>query len=200
MSLLSEKLAPLWSAINRLQARQMSIFPATITDIDPVRIRIDGESRSLAASPDSLVPAGPGERVRVLRYGTTHMIIGRIGGLGAMLLDSGILPSDQFATLHIPQHLRGRFSHYEIVLQAGADTDNRNVRPVSVRINGDDGANYRSMARAINADGSERAADSGDGSPWPRTAYVGQYSGSATITLIPSSPLNGNYVTWHSVG
>ena len=78
MSLLAEKLAPLWSAINRLQARQMSIFPATVTSIDPVRIRIDGEERSLAASPEVGVPIDLGSRVRVLRYGTSHLVIARV--------------------------------------------------------------------------------------------------------------------------
>ncbi|MGC0251500.1 hypothetical protein [Pseudactinotalea sp. Z1748] len=78
MSLLHEKLAPLWSAINRLQARQMSIFPATVTSVDPVRIRIDGEAQSLAASPDVGVTVGPGDRVRVLRYGTSHLIVARM--------------------------------------------------------------------------------------------------------------------------
>src|SRR5690625_3283499 len=78
MSLLSEKLAPLWSAINRLQARQMSIFPATVTSVDPVRIRIDGESRSLAATPANGLPVGTGERVRVIRYGTTLLIAARM--------------------------------------------------------------------------------------------------------------------------
>ena len=76
MSLLSEKLAPLWSAINRLQARQMSIFPATVTSVNPVRIRIDGEAQSLAASPFAGVPVSQGARVRVLRHGTSHTIIG----------------------------------------------------------------------------------------------------------------------------
>ena len=78
MSLLSEKLAPIWSAINRLQARQMSIFPATVTSVSPVRIRIDGESQSLAATPDNGLPVGPGDRVRVLRYGTSHLIVARM--------------------------------------------------------------------------------------------------------------------------
>ena len=75
---LADELAPLWSAINRLQARQMSIFPATVTSTNPVRIRIDGETRSLAATPDNGLPVGQGERVRVIRYGTTHLIVARM--------------------------------------------------------------------------------------------------------------------------
>ena len=78
MSLLSEKLAPIWSEISKLKARQHSIFPATVTSINPVRIRIDGESQSLAASPDVAEPVGPGDRVRVLRHGTTHLVIARM--------------------------------------------------------------------------------------------------------------------------
>src|SRR5699024_7769873 len=36
----------------------------------------------VAASPDTLLPVGPGDRVRVLRYGTTHLILGRGGTSG----------------------------------------------------------------------------------------------------------------------
>lgn len=106
MSLLSEKLAPLWSAINRLQARQMSIFPATVTNTVPLRIRIDGESQSLAASPSTLVPTSTGDRVRVLRYGTTHLIIGSMGRRIAQEdIFSDLAPGVSFS--HGLAHVRG---------------------------------------------------------------------------------------------
>ena len=79
MSLLSEKLAPLWAAITRVEAQRINVFPATVTSVDPVRIQIDGQTAPLNASPDIGVPVGLGYRVRVIRYGTTHLIVSVMG-------------------------------------------------------------------------------------------------------------------------
>lgn len=79
---LAELLAPVWAELGSIKKRLPSVSPATVTSVDPVRIQVDGQGAPVAASPDTLVPVGPGDRVRVLRYGTTHLIIGVNGGTG----------------------------------------------------------------------------------------------------------------------
>lgn len=75
-------LAPVWAELSSIKKRLPSVSPATVTSIDPVRIQVDGQTAPVAASPDSLVPVGPGDRVRVLRYGTTNLILGRVNTAG----------------------------------------------------------------------------------------------------------------------
>ena len=79
---LAETLAPIWAELSSIKKRLPSVSPATVTSVGPVRIQVDGQAAPVAASPDSLVPVGPGDRVRVLRYGTTHLIVGRINPRG----------------------------------------------------------------------------------------------------------------------
>src|SRR5690625_4192550 len=179
-----------------------SVHSATITSVDPIRFQLDGEDAPKSITPDTLVGVAAGDRVRMLQYSrTSYLVTGKVGGTGALLLDSGILPDSYEATLTIPRHLQGMFSHYEIILQAGAtDTDSNSLRPVSVRINGDDGNNYRSQARVDEVAGGVRASYTSDDTAFPRTAYIGQFSGAARITLIPSSPGNANYTSWTASG
>lgn len=75
---LAETLAPIWAELSSIKKRLPSVSPATVTSVGPVRIQVDGQAAPVAASPDSLVPVGPGDRVRVLRYGTTHLILGQV--------------------------------------------------------------------------------------------------------------------------
>ena len=79
---LAELLAPVWAELGSIKKRLPSVSAATVTSVVPVRIQVDGQSAPVAASPDTLVPVGPGDRVRVLRYGTTHLILGRINTAG----------------------------------------------------------------------------------------------------------------------
>src|SRR5690625_7156430 len=69
-----------------------SVRSATVTSINPLRIHLDGEPAPVAATPVTLTSVGPGDRVRVLHYGTTPLILGVIGGSGTMLLDEISLP------------------------------------------------------------------------------------------------------------
>src|SRR5690625_5535764 len=75
-----------------------SVRSATVTSINPLRIHLDGEPAPVAATPVTLTSVGPGDRVRVLHYGTTHLILGVIGGSGTMLLDEISLSGDRKST------------------------------------------------------------------------------------------------------
>lgn len=58
---------------------------ATVTSTNPLRIRLDGDSQPLLATPDTLTPVIVGERVRVQIYHHRATIIGTTTG-SAMLL------------------------------------------------------------------------------------------------------------------
>lgn len=75
-------LGPIRRAILDLRRLMPSVRSATVTSVDPVRIQFDGEAAPVSPSPTTLVPVGPGDRVRVLHYGNTHLILGRVNTAG----------------------------------------------------------------------------------------------------------------------
>src|SRR5690625_1849219 len=72
-------LAPIRRAILDLRRLMPSVRSATVTGVNPLRVQFDGETAPVSASPTSLVPVGPGDRVRVLHYGNTDLILGVVG-------------------------------------------------------------------------------------------------------------------------
>lgn len=58
---------------------------ATITSLDPLRIRLDGDSEPLLSTPDTLTPVHLGERVRVQIYNRRATIIGTATGSALLL-------------------------------------------------------------------------------------------------------------------
>lgn len=75
-------LAPIRRAILDLRRLMPSVRSATVTGVSPLRIQFDGETAPVSASPTTLVPVGPGDRVRVLHYGNTDLILGRVNTKG----------------------------------------------------------------------------------------------------------------------
>lgn len=76
-------LAPIRRAILDLRRLMPSVRSATVTGVNPLRVQFDGEAAPVSASPTSLVPVGPGDRVRVLHYGNTDLILGTVGNAAA---------------------------------------------------------------------------------------------------------------------
>lgn len=56
----------------------------TITSTYPFRVRVDGDSNSIDAAPTRLVEVGTGDRVFCQFHGQQLLIVGRVGGFGAM--------------------------------------------------------------------------------------------------------------------
>jgi|SRR5690625_1657297 len=75
-------LAPIRRAILDLRRLMPSVRSATVTGVNPLRVQFDGETAPVSASPTTLVPVGPGDRVRVLHYGNTDLILGRVNTNG----------------------------------------------------------------------------------------------------------------------
>ena len=79
-------LEPIYDRLGDLDRRlraKVSIRPATVTSVDPLRVQFDGDSAPAASTPDTLVPVGPGDRVRVLHHGgTQYTIAGVVGTAG----------------------------------------------------------------------------------------------------------------------
>lgn len=75
---LNEVLRPIREAILDLRRLMPSVRSATVTGVSPLRVQFDGETAPVSASPTTLVPVGPGDRVRVLHYGNTDLILGRV--------------------------------------------------------------------------------------------------------------------------
>ena len=72
-------LDPIRRAILDLRRLMPSVRAATVTSVNPLRIQMDGPNEApLSESPTTLVPVGPGDRVRVLHYGTTHLVLGAV--------------------------------------------------------------------------------------------------------------------------
>lgn len=195
-----DPLAKIRAAILDLRRRMPSVRSATVTSINPLRIHLDGEPAPVAATPVTLTSVGPGDRVRVLHYGTTHLILGVIGGSGTMLLDeislSGSSGDSAEHRLHVPAGMYGRFRKYTIDVMGSTDAvDSAGVRPLVIRVNNDAADGYRAVAVA-----STGAASSLDGTSFPRTAFMGLFQSTASITFIPSRAGSTGYVSWHSTG
>jgi len=83
---LAQALRPITDRITALDRRlrgKVSIRSATVTGVDPIRIRFDGESASLASTPRTHVPVGVGDRVDVAHHGgTSYTILSVVGGAG----------------------------------------------------------------------------------------------------------------------
>ena len=58
---------------------------ATVTNLNPLRIRLDGDSQPLLSTPDTVTPVQAGDRVRVHVYHRRATIMGIAGGGGAGL-------------------------------------------------------------------------------------------------------------------
>lgn len=140
---LAELLAPVWADIKSVQKRLPSVSAATVTSVGPVRIQVDGQTSPVAASPDTLVPVGPGDRVRVLRYGTTNLILGRINTAGqpwrqaAGLVDVTI--SNDIAGTATITFPPGRFTVPPLIFASVANNTRHYVAPSGLATNPEQG-------------------------------------------------------------
>lgn len=81
-----QMLEPVMRELRRL-AKKVSAAPsvrgAMVTGVAPLRIQFDNEPAPVGSSPQTLVPVGEGDRVRVLHYGgTQYLILGVLGFRG----------------------------------------------------------------------------------------------------------------------
>lgn len=147
-------LAPIRRAILDLRRLMPSVRSATVTGVSPLRIQFDGEATPVSPSPTTLVPVGPGDRVRVLHYSNTHLILGRVNtkgipyrvAAGRVQIPAGgtsvtvtaTFPEGRFTTVPIVTPVL-RSSHYLI----GIEDDY--VNSVTFRVRRADGANVNSF-------------------------------------------------------
>lgn len=84
-SALARALEPILDRLDELERRLSlvpSVWDATVTSTSPTRIQRDAESGPIPSTPESLVPVGGGDRVRVLHWGTRYLILGVLGSRG----------------------------------------------------------------------------------------------------------------------
>lgn len=121
---------------------------------------------------------------------------------GAILLDDIVLPTNsRTGILTVPIALRNQFRQYRVEINASvtSTTGAGNWRPTSIRINGDGGDNYRSMASILQ--GSDVSASvSQDNTAFPRTLYLGSQRGAASIDFYLRHAGTVSYLTWSGRG
>lgn len=54
----------------------------TVTSVGPLRVHLDGDTSPLPASPRTIVPVGPGDRVTVAHQKRTVTVLGVVGAVG----------------------------------------------------------------------------------------------------------------------
>ena len=176
-----------------------------VTQVSPLRVRLDGDSGSLNGTPSNL--AGllqVGQRVYVhVQRGMTPVVIGAAGGSGAISLGSRHLTGNSHVNNNrftVPVALRGSFARYELILAIGV-SGVTSIRAISVLFNGDTNSAYRSFGNWI---GDTQGTYSNNATAFPRTGYAHSQVGSMRINIVPaftgSTGSFNDWVYWDATG
>jgi|SRR5690625_192367 len=121
---------------------------------------------------------------------------------GAILLDDITLPTNsRTGILTVPVELRNQFRQYRVDINASVQSVPSQIpaRPTAIRINGDGGANYRSMATSF-VGGTVQGGSNLDDTGHPRTLYLGSQRGAASIDFYLWRAGTTSYITWTGRG